>query len=317
MPFRGWWAVGRSWRQGELRNLRQWPISSLSRVEGRLVMPRLLTLLALTVAIGAVSAIGAYGGASGMGQRLPEGSAAASGSLLERPVERLRVEVLDAFPHDRGAFTQGLLWHAGNLLESTGQYGDSTIRRVAPDSGDVLDQQELDDSLFGEGLARVDDRLIQLTWKAGRALIWSIDGLERVGEFTYSGDGWGLCHDGTTLFMSDGSARLILRDPQSFVSRGELLVSIEGRSVAGLNELECAEGWIYANVYGTRQIVRIDPSTGHVAAVIDAGALPQTAESGVDVLNGIAYRQDRGTFLLTGKYWPKLFEVTFVPAGQQ
>lgn len=202
-------------------------------------------------------------------------------------------------PHDSTAFTQGLLWHAGALYESTGQYGESTVRRVDPESGEVLAQVELPAALFGEGLARVGDRLVQLTWKEEKALIWSLEGLEPLGEFAYAGDGWGLCHDDHSLFMSDGTSRLSVRDPESFEVRGQLEVSLAGRIVGGLNELECAQGWIYANVIGSDMIVRIDPSSGRISALIDASGLLDASErSQADVLNGIAYRPDRGTSTL-------------------
>lgn len=226
--------------------------------------------------------------------------------------QRLGVRVLGSSPHDATAYTQGLLWHDGVLYESTGHYGESRLRRVALTSGEVLAELALSDSLFGEGLARIGERLVQLTWKAGRALIHDLETLEQVDEWTYQGEGWGLCFDGAQLWMSDGSSRLQRRDGASFALLGEMDVTLDGKPVGLLNELECAEGWIYANVYETDFIVRIDPLSGRVDAVIDASGLLTPAErETAEVLNGIAYDEEKEVFYLTGKFWPRLFEVTF------
>lgn len=236
----------------------------------------------------------------------------ADSPTAEDPV-RLRVEIVETHPHDSQAYTQGLLWHDGSLFESTGQYGRSSLRRVDRDSGEVVESRSLSTEQFGEGLARVQDRLIQLTWQQGEALIWSLDSLEEVGRLGYDGEGWGLCFDGRHLVMSDGSSVLAFRDPETFdlVRRVEVVMG-EG-AVGRLNELECVDGWIYANVYTTDWIVRIDPESGRVDALIDAsGLLPATENQGVDVLNGIAYDPEKEVFYLTGKLWPRLFAVRFV-----
>ena len=228
------------------------------------------------------------------------------------PVRRLRARVLRALPHDATAYTQGLLWHEGALFESTGQYGASRLRKVEPATGAVLLERALPDDVFGEGLARVDDRLVQLSWKAGRGWILDLETFEALGEVAYEGEGWGLCFDGAQLWMSDGSHRLVRRDPVSFAPRGEVAVTFEGRPLSRLNELECAEGWIFANVYGAEQLVQIDPVSGAVVAVIDAsGLLSQAERETAEVLNGIAYDPATERFYVTGKYWPKLFEVVF------
>jgi len=226
--------------------------------------------------------------------------------------ERLSARVRGSFPHDPTSYTQGLLWHSGALFESTGQYGRSSLRRVDLASGTVLDQRALPDALFAEGLARVEDRLVQLTWRAGLATAYDLESLEPLAEWNYQGEGWGLCFDGGQLWMSDGSDRLQRRDPATFVALGELAVTLDGQPLQRLNELECAEGWIYANVYETNLIARIDPASGRVAALVDASNLLSAAEKeGAEVLNGIAYDAEREVFFLTGKYWPRLFEVTF------
>lgn len=228
--------------------------------------------------------------------------------------QRLRPRVIRTLPHDPAAYTQGLLWDDGTLLESTGLYGRSTLRRVAPEEGTVLRERSLPETLFGEGLARVGERLVQLTWKEGKALLWSASDFAPLGERAYRGEGWGLCWDGVDLVQSDGSATLTVRDADSLAPLRTLPVTLEGRPVARLNELECAEGWIWANVYGTDRIVRIDPVSGEVGAVVEAdGLLTPEERAGAEVLNGIAYRPDTETFLLTDKLWPKLFEVVFEP----
>jgi len=229
-------------------------------------------------------------------------------------VLRLGVQVREVLPHDPGAFTQGLLWSEGRLYESTGEYGESSLRRVDPETGLVEKEVSLSPELFGEGLALVDDRLIQLTWHRGEALVYDLESFEEIDRYSYPGEGWGLCYDGHRLFMSDGSDSLSLRDRESFEEVDRLQVTLNGRPLAALNELECAEGWIYANVYQTDAIVRIDPHNGEVRAVINAADLlgPEDRPA-AGVLNGIAYRADKSLFLLTGKYWPSMFEVDFTP----
>ncbi|MEM7434862.1 MAG: glutaminyl-peptide cyclotransferase [Myxococcota bacterium] len=233
----------------------------------------------------------------------------------ERPqVELLRARVVERYPHDVTAFTQGLLWADGALYESTGQYGGSTLRRVRLRDGKVLAERELSPQFFGEGLARVGQRLIQLTWREEVAIVSNLDDLGEERTLQYSGEGWGLCHDGEALVMSNGSATLTFRDPDSMAIRGRVTVRRDGVPVSQLNELECVDGTVYANVWRRQEILRIDPSTGEVTGVIDARGLLSSREAfAADVLNGIAYRTDTGTFLLTGKYWPALFEVEFVP----
>jgi len=226
---------------------------------------------------------------------------------------RKRVEVLASHPHDRGAFTQGLLLHGDSLFESTGLNGSSTVREVEPSSGRVLRSVPLPQELFGEGLAQVDDRLVQLTWTSGIARIYELASFDLVGELHYQGEGWGLCHDGKRFVMSNGSDRLTFRDEDSFAETGSVAVTLDGRPLTQLNELECVEGKVYANVWRTNSIVEIDPATGAVTASIDASGLLSDAERpGTDVLNGIAYDPAHQSFYLTGKLWPRLFEVRFV-----
>ncbi|HEY0713219.1 MAG TPA: glutaminyl-peptide cyclotransferase [Polyangia bacterium] len=231
-----------------------------------------------------------------------------------RTVQDLTAMVINRFPHDRGAFTQGLVYAQGKLYESTGMVGRSSLRRVDLTTGTVELSKPVEEPIFAEGLALAGDELIQISWQNGRALVWRLGTFERLREHSYTGEGWGLTFDGTRLIMSDGSARLTFRDPRSFAATGGVDVTRGGRPVPNLNELEWADGHLYANVWMTETIVRIDAASGEVTATIDAsGLLSPEERQGTDVLNGIAYVPERGTFFLTGKYWPRLFEVKFVP----
>lgn len=236
----------------------------------------------------------------------------AAASWPAAAVEALQVRVHRTIPHDPAAFTQGLLWWQGRLYESTGLRGASSLRRLHPGTGEVEELAALPVFFFGEGLARVDDRLVVLTWQAERAFVFDLATFEPRGRLAYRGEGWGLCHDGGRFVMSDGSHRLTFRDSASFAAIGAVAVRLDGQPLAGLNELECVDGHVYANVYGQDVLVRIDPGTGTVTARIDAaGLLDAEAASRADVLNGIAYDPKAKRFYLTGKRWPWLFETTF------
>lgn len=240
------------------------------------------------------------------------------GAAGPRAIEQLRVRVVASYPHDRAAYTQGLEWHGGRLYESTGLVGRSTLRRVELETGVVEQRVDLPSELFGEGLTRVGRNFIQLTWQDGRAIVWDAATLRATHEFRYPGEGWGLCHDGERLVMSDGSDRLVFRSPATFEKLGEVQVTLDGQPLRHLNELECVDGEVYANVWQTDHIARIDPRSGRVTAWIDAAGLLTPAErAGAEVLNGIAYVRERDRFLVTGKLWPRLFEVVFVPASAQ
>lgn len=224
-------------------------------------------------------------------------------------------EIVARFPHDPDAFTQGLLLADGRLYESTGLYGRSSLREVNPDSGEVIRIRHLPPELFGEGLALVDDRLIQLTWRAGVALIYDRETFELLGTFEYEGEGWGLCYDGSELWMSDGSATLAARDPGTFEVLRQIQVTSRGKPVIRLNELECVGDSVYANVWQSDRIVRVDKSSGKVDAEVDASdLLPPEERASLPagaVLNGIAHDPQTGLFLVTGKLWPALLSVRF------
>lgn len=233
--------------------------------------------------------------------------------------ERLTVEVIAEYPHDDKAFTQGLLLHQGRLYESTGGVGTSSLRQVVLETGEVIRQRDIPAPYFAEGLTLVGDELLQLTYTTGEMFRWDLATFETTGSARYEGEGWGLCYDGTTVWMSDGSTDLFKRDPVTFEQLATVRVTDNGAPVVRLNELECVDGAIYANVWLTDDIVRIDPATGHVTARIDASALREslgvTLVNGA-VLNGIAYQPDGDLFLVTGKLWPTLFAVRFVPLSQ-
>jgi glutaminyl-peptide cyclotransferase len=218
-------------------------------------------------------------------------------------------------PHDPGAFTQGLLVHEGKFYESTGRRGSSSLREVNRETGEVLRFVPLAEQYFGEGLTLAGDRLIQLTWLSGVAFVYDLKTLARQRTFEFTGQGWGLCHDGESLFMTDGSATLYRRDPNTFAVLGTQLVTLNGQPLGRLNELECVGGHVYANVFMTNRIAKIDKKGGKVVADIDASALasisgrPHHPDA---VLNGIAYEPESDTFYLTGKLWPAIFQVRFV-----
>jgi glutaminyl-peptide cyclotransferase len=250
----------------------------------------------------------------------PAGPASGSGS---GEVERLRVEVIGSFPHDPGAFTQGLELHQGRLYEGTGLYGESEIRVVVPETGQVEQVLPLPAEVFGEGLTLVGDRIWQLTWQEQTAFLRDRTTLVELDRVSYSGEGWGLCYDQPRdrLVMSDGTAVLTFRDPATFEPLGTVSVTRDGEPLVRINELECLGDQVWANVWMTDEIVRIDPETGRVGAVVDAaGLLPEDERAGADVLNGIAAAGEGGaggpageTFLITGKLWPTVFHVRFVP----
>lgn len=263
-----------------------------------------------------VAALGLSFCSPGNGASTARPAATPSPEVRKGP-ERLRVKVVSARPHDPSAYTQGLLLHEGFLYESAGLYGESSLRQVDPVTGEVRRRVSLPSRYFGEGLARVGDRLIQLTWQEGVVLVYRLSDFEKIGELPYVGESWGLCYDGNRLILSDGTDRLFFRDPETFAPAGEVAVKMDGAPLRQLNELECVDGAVYANVYQTDTIVRIDPGTGEVTAVVDASGLlgPSDYQAGAEVLNGIAYDPAKKTFLITGKRWPMLFEVELVPSA--
>ncbi|OJH35385.1 glutaminyl-peptide cyclotransferase [Cystobacter ferrugineus] len=234
------------------------------------------------------------------------------------PPERTPVagfEIVQSWPHDPSAFTQGLVFRQGRLYEGTGQLGRSSLREVELETGVVLRQIRLEPQYFGEGIALRGNRLYQLTWRSQEGFVYDATTFERVGRFTYSTEGWGLTEDGESLIMSDGTNTLRFLDPDTFAVRRTVKVLDAGREISQLNELEYVRGEVYANVWMTDLIARIDPATGRVKGWIDlSGLLPREERTGnEDVLNGIAYDAAGDRLFVTGKLWPKLFQIRVVP----
>lgn len=220
-------------------------------------------------------------------------------------------EVLRSWPHDTDAYTQGLLFQDGKLFESTGIVGKSSIREVELASGRVLRKKDLPEPYFGEGIVIMGNDLFELTWTSGEVFVYDAKTFEKKGQLKYEGEGWGLTTDGTSIVMSDGTAAIRFRDPKTFAVTRSITVTDHGTPVPQLNELEWVKGEIWANVYQTDQIARIDPATGTVTGWIDlAGLLPLIDRTGKeDVLNGIAYDPKTDRYIVTGKLWPKMYEI--------
>lgn len=223
-------------------------------------------------------------------------------------------EIVESYPHDTAAFTQGLVFHQGRIVEGTGRYGESELREVALDSGAVLRSTRLSREYFGEGITILGDRVFQLTWRNGIGAVYDLDSFQVSGTFRYDGEGWGLTHDGTQLIMSDGSAQLRFLDPATFDVVKTLDVAGPNGPVTNLNELEFVRGEIWANVWYQDVIVRIDPDTGAVVGIIDiSDVYPANLRYREDVANGIAWDAESEKIYITGKLWPRLYEIRLVP----
>lgn len=223
-------------------------------------------------------------------------------------------DVVHVYPHDPGAYTQGLFYLNGVMYESTGLNGQSSIRKVRLETGEVLQKRDIPEQYFGEGIINWKDRLLEITWKSEVGFIYDLNSFAPKGQFTYPGEGWGLTQDGKRIIMSDGSAELRFWDPETLRETGRITVTDDGRPVDQLNELEWIKGEVFANVYQTNRIARIDPATGKITGWIDlTGILPPADRfRQVDVLNGIAYDARTDRLFVTGKLWPKLFEIKLV-----
>jgi len=227
--------------------------------------------------------------------------------------------VIRSYPHDRGAFTQGLVYDGGFFYEGTGLHGRSTLRKVDPASGRVLKEIGLSPSHFGEGVTVLGDRIFQITWQSRVGFVYDKTSFGLLRKFSYAHEGWGITHDGKRLIMSDGTSVLHLLDPKDLHETGILRVRDDRGPVEGLNELEYVRGAIYANVWPTDDIAVIDSRTGRVTAWIDLrGLLAKEDLQGVDVPNGIAYDAEGDRLFVTGKFWPKLFEIKLIrqPMGR-
>lgn len=239
-------------------------------------------------------------------------------SVIKSPgVPSLTVKIISSIPHGRTAFTEGLEWHGGVLYECSGKKGKSFLRKIDPRTGEVIKYVKTEHRCFAEGITIFHGKLYQLTWKSHKCFVYDADTLEKRGEFTYSGEGWGLTHNTEHLIMSDGSDRLRFIDPEDFKTVRTLKVRLNGRMIHNINELEFIEGAVYANVYFTNTILRIDPSDGRVTGLIDFrplyAAMSAFSLSGINVPNGIAYNPVKRELYVTGKFWPSLFKVEIVP----
>jgi len=243
----------------------------------------------------------------------PAGAEETAGPAADRAgVAFYDYEIVNVFPHDPAAFTQGLFVRDGRFIESTGQYGESSLREVEIETGEVRRLQKLPARYFGEGIVEWEGDIVALTWRSGVGFVFDGDSLRKERQFDYDGEGWGLTRDEKRLIMSDGTPSLRFLDPETLEETGRLVVTFRGRPLARLNELEWVKGEIFANVWGEDAIVRIDPDSGVVTGVVDLGGLLSDADraSGrTDVLNGIAYDPVADRLFVTGKYWPSVFEI--------
>lgn len=221
--------------------------------------------------------------------------------------------IVNTYPHDTNAFTEGLTYSGGFLYESTGLFGQSSLRKVDFTTGSVLQEYNLPAQYFGEGITLVDNRIIQLTWESHIGFIYDKNTFALLGNFTYPTEGWGLTFNGSQLIMSDGSDHLYFLDPTTFQRTGQVEVHDGTTPIVNINELEYANGDVYANIWLTNQIAIINPANGLVKAWIDLTALPAPAPNGNNVLNGIAYDQTNNRLFVTGKDWPNLYQITLVP----
>jgi glutaminyl-peptide cyclotransferase len=223
-------------------------------------------------------------------------------------------EIVHVYPHDPLAYTQGLFYLNGLLYEGTGLNGRSSIRKVRLETGEVLEKHEIGEEYFGEGIVNWKDRLLEITWRSQTGFIYDLASFASRGQFSYPGEGWGLTQDGKRIIMSDGTSELRFWDPETLREVGRVMVTDDGRPVPELNELEWIKGEVYANVYQTDRIARIDPSSGKVVGWIDLAGILSAADRDrqVDVLNGIAYDANGDRLFVTGKLWPKLFEIRLV-----
>ena len=244
-------------------------------------------------------------------------SASSATENKENPPSRTTFKVLNSFPHDPTAFTQGFVYRDGFLYESTGLYGKSSLRKTNPATGEVIAKTSLSREFFGEGLTIIGESIYQLTWRSGQGFIYDKETLRRKGSFAYSTEGWGLADDGTSLIMSDGTEKLYFLSPKSFKATKVLSVKEDGSPVKMLNELEHAEGKIYCNIWYSDDIVVVNSESGVVEKRVSLGelrkrlSLPERAEA----LNGIAWKSSSDTFFITGKRWSEVFEIKLSPVS--
>lgn len=234
-----------------------------------------------------------------------------------RPALHYGYRVVDTIPHDIGAFTQGLLYRDGIFYESTGLEGESSLRKVDAKTGKVLKKIDVPRPYFAEGMTLIGGKIYQITWRSQTCFTYDPETFAKTGQFYYDGEGWGLTDDGTTIIMSDGTPRIRFVDPSSFAVKSSVIVTDNGRPIDSLNELKYINGEIWANVWQTDRIARIDPATGHVIGWIDlSGLRPVSPNSDAgNVLNGIAYDAATKRIFVTGKLWPSVFQIEVMAIG--
>lgn len=234
-----------------------------------------------------------------------------SAALENEDLKKLDYRILAAYPHDPEAFTQGFEIHNDFLYEGTGLYGRSSLRKVNIENGKIFKKRELKEKYFGEGITILKQKIYQLSWKENTAFVYNTD-FKLLKKFSYQGEGWGLANDGENLIMSNGSEYLYFRNPENFEIIKKIEVKAGDKKIKNLNELEYHRGYIYANIWQTDYIVKINKKTGNAAAYLDlSNILKESLRDKANVLNGIAYDQKNDNFLITGKLWPKIFRIDF------
>lgn len=231
------------------------------------------------------------------------------GQLQAEEVPTYQATVLNEYPHDANAFTQGLIFWEGELYEGTGQYGESTLRRVDLESGELLQRRNLDRRYFGEGITLLNDKIYQLTWRSSVGFVYDRESFDQLGSFYLPGEGWGITHDGEFLIVSDGSPFLRFLDPESLQEVNRVQVTDENGVVRYLNELEYINGEVWANIWYQNYLVRIDPESGKVNSRVDLSNLNPERRNSDAVLNGIAWDAEQQRLFVTGKLWPSLYEI--------
>ena len=227
-------------------------------------------------------------------------------------LKKYTYQIVATYPHDPQAFTQGLIFHEGFLYESTGLYGESSLRKIDLRTGKVLFKKKIDEIYFAEGLTLFNNLLIQLTWKSHLGFLYEIDTFEQIGSFEFPYEGWGITHDNQNLIISDGSDTLRFLDPKNFLVTREVQVHLNGQMINQLNELEFINGKIYANVWHTDLILIVDPEDGQVIGWINLIGLEEQSDLLKNVLNGIAFDQTNNRIFVTGKNWPHLYEIVLI-----
>lgn len=236
-------------------------------------------------------------------------TAAAAPNLQAEEIKKLDYQILESYEHDSQAFTQGLEIYKSHLYEGTGLYGRSSLRKVELESGQILKKINLDKKYFGEGITILDDKIYQLSWEENTAFVYDLD-FNLIKSFNYQGEGWGLANDNQHLIMSNGSEYIFFRDPETFELIKKIEVKNGDQKIKNINELEYHAGFIYANIWQTDYIIKINAKTEKVAAYLDLKGILKTNYKGkIDVLNGIAYDPENNNFLITGKLWPKIYRI--------